>query len=102
MADLEKRIATASAEASHGEPGTTIVSIEGELDLSSVSGIEAEIERFMSPAPTRIVFELSAVTFMDSSGIAMLLRVAEKVSTVTIRKPSPSVRLIMGATGLTE
>jgi anti-anti-sigma factor len=102
MAGVEKRIATARAEASHDEPGTTVVFIEGELDLSSVSAIEIEIEKFMDPTPARIVFELSAVTFMDSSGIAMLLRIAERVSTVAIRKPSSSVRLIMGATGLTE
>ena len=44
---------------------------------------------------------MSGVEFMDSSGIAMLLRVAE-TAPVEIRSPSAAVQLIIRATGLTE
>ncbi len=63
--------------------------------MSSVPPIEVEMERFLPATPERVVFALSAVTFMDSSRIAMLLRVAERVAAVAIRRPSSSVQLVL-------
>ena len=49
-----------------------------------------------------VSFDLSALTFMDSSGIAMLLRVAERADPVVLLRPSDTIKRIIGATGLTE
>jgi len=102
MEEREEGVAKATVEGSFDGRGTTVVSIQGELDLSSVPEAEQELEPFLRPAAERLVFDLSAVTFMDSSGIAMLLRAAEKVSRVEVRDPSSAVRLIIRATGLAD
>lgn len=79
-----------------------MVHVIGELDLSTVPGVELKIEPYVAAARDGVVFDLSAVTFMDSSGIAMLLRTAERVGSIEIRDASEAVRLVIRATGLTD
>jgi len=92
----------ATIELVPGGPGSTIVRIAGELDLANVPAVELELEPILAAAPGQLIFDLSKVTFMDSSGIAMLLRVAERVARIEVRDPSAAVELIIRATGLTE
>jgi anti-anti-sigma factor len=46
------------------------------------------------------VFDLSSLRFMDSSGIALLLRAREQVGDVVVRNPSAVIQRIIEATGL--
>lgn len=48
-----------------------------------------------------VVFDLTAVEFMDSSVIAFLLWTAKQVDAVRVRSPSPLVRRVLDAMGLT-
>jgi anti-anti-sigma factor len=102
MAGLADKPARAKVDGSFDGLGTALVRIEGEIDLSSVPDLEVELEPFVQAGPDRVVFDMSAVTFMDSSGIAMLLRAANRVVFVEIQDPSSSVMLILRATGLLE
>lgn len=102
MARIDKRVARATVDVTRDGPDGTTVGISGELDLASVPGVEAQIEPVVAANPDRLVFDLSQVTFMDSSGIAMLLRAAGRVARVEVRQPSPAVQLIVQATGLTD
>ena len=45
---------------------------------------------------------MSAVTFMDSSGIAMLLRAVDRVARLEVREPSESVQFVLRTTGLAD
>ena len=51
---------------------------------------------------TPLVVDLTKLEFMDSSGIAMLLKIAARVDSVEIRNPSNAVRRIIECTGLTD
>src|SRR5450631_4331463 len=82
--------------------GATLVTIAGELDLATVPGVERELDPLVQSPPERVVFDLSGVSFMDSSGIAMLLRVVERVDSVKVRDPSAAVQMVLRATGLTD
>ena len=101
MAGVDEGPAAATVAGSLDE-GTALVSLGGELDIATVPGVEVELEPFVEGAQERIVFDLSAVTFMDSSGIAMLLRGTRRVKSFTVRNPSASVQMVIRATGLTE
>ncbi|MDQ1480069.1 MAG: hypothetical protein QOI44_930 [Actinomycetota bacterium] len=92
----------ATVETTSDAAGTTIVRVGGDLDIASVPGVEAELEPILAAGAARVAFDLSSVSFMDSSGIAMLLRVAARVTTIEIREPSASVQLIIIATGLAD
>ncbi len=102
MAGIDQEPASATVEAGADEPGTKVVNIGGELDIASVPSVETELESILAAEPDRLAFNLSRVTFMDSSGIAMLLRIAERVPALEVREPSPSVQLVIGATGLSD
>jgi anti-sigma B factor antagonist len=91
-----------TVETTSDDDGTTIVRVGGDLDIGSVPGVEAELEPILASGAAQIAFDLSGVSFMDSSGIAMLLRVAARVTTIEIREASASVQLIISATGLAD
>jgi anti-anti-sigma factor len=79
-----------------------MVKIAGELDISSVESVRRAIDGITADHPDVLVFELSALRFIDSSGIALLLGVARDVPEVRMRNPSPAVRRVVEVTGLSE
>jgi anti-anti-sigma factor len=80
--------------------GMRIFSIAGELDLSNVPAIEGELAQLIEGAAPPITFDFSQLDFMDSSGIAMLLRVVNESGPISIRNAPRTVRVIIDATGL--
>ena len=80
--------------------GTPVVRLSGEVDISNANELGAELERIVGTGTRRLVIDMSALEFMDSSGIAMLLHAAARVDSISVRKPSTVVRRIIEATGL--
>jgi anti-sigma B factor antagonist len=101
MAGLDNERASAALGTSFDASGAPVIRLAGELDISNVASIESQLESIISSSP-RVSFDLSALTFMDSSGIAMFLRAAERTGTVALRRPSDTIRRVIRATGLTE
>jgi anti-sigma B factor antagonist len=81
--------------------GVPVIRLSGEIDMSNVDSLRVVIDPVMESAPDRVDFDLETLEFMDSSGIALLLRVAAK-SSVHVRQPSEVVRRLLEATGLTD
>jgi anti-anti-sigma factor len=87
----------------HRDPsGVLTLAIAGELDLASIGSVHEAIDEAVDGNPERIVFDLGGVTFMDSSGIAMMLQVSKRVGNVEVRNVTPIVRRVIEATGLVE
>jgi anti-sigma B factor antagonist len=64
-----------AAVSTHRHDGVTTVTISGAMDLDSVGHVERVIgETVDSPGTTKVVVDLSGVDFLDSSGIASLLK----------------------------
>lgn len=53
--------------------GAFTVSLEGELDLASVNRTEEHLISIDAREPRKVVVDLSGLTFMDSSGLRVLL-----------------------------
>lgn len=53
--------------------GEFTVSLEGELDLASMTRIEEHLISIDVREPSKIVVDLSGLTFIDSSGLRVLL-----------------------------
>jgi anti-sigma B factor antagonist len=81
-------------------PGLATISIIGELDIASVERVREAVDSLLKEEPERVVFDLAQLTFMDSSGIAMLLQIANGDAIVEIRNPTPIVRRIIQVMGL--
>jgi anti-anti-sigma factor len=56
-----------------------VLSLEGELDISTVPLLEAQIEA-IDGSPTTLTLDLSGLTFMDSSGLRLLIELNERAS----------------------
>jgi anti-anti-sigma factor len=89
-----------SAEIASDDAGFPIIKLVGEIDLSNVESVRATIDATVSSAPERIVFDLSGLEFLDSSGIALLLSAAAKSGRVELRNASEIVRRVIEVTGL--
>jgi stage II sporulation protein AA (anti-sigma F factor antagonist) len=94
--------ATISIETQLDAAGSPTVILSGELDASNVASLEAAMTSVTARAPARVTFDLSALGFMDSSGIAVLINTAAKVSEVHLRQPSPIIRRVLETTGLSS
>lgn len=89
------------AEVEAGEDAT-VLRLWGEMDISSVGAVRPVIDEALAGAPDSLVVDLSGLTFMDSSGIALLLSVAERVERMRLRHPSDSICRLIELTGLED
>jgi len=60
--------------------GVQVVRISGEVDLTNAIEVRDAISNVASADATVIVVDLSETTYLDSSGIAILFRLAERIS----------------------
>jgi anti-sigma B factor antagonist len=84
------------------EPGRFVVGFSGELDIVSVEGLEAQVEDLLVRPATQVDLDLTELTFMDSSGLAVLVRLANQFGPLRVRGARPLVRRVIEVTGLTE
>jgi anti-sigma B factor antagonist len=83
--------------------GVAVVSIGGEIDLSTAPAFEAAIAGALDDDPPVLVIELSEVSFMASVGLRILAATQEKVSKsarVAIVASNPATSRPMQLTGL--
>jgi anti-sigma B factor antagonist len=80
--------------------GASIISVSGELDISTARALEVAVASIIDEHPQRLVFDLSGLRFMDSAGVAVLIGAAAKVTAIHLRNPSPIVRRVVEVTGL--
>lgn len=79
--------------------GIDVLSVTGEMDLSTVPGLRAATEAVIADSGT-VVLDLSGVSFMDSSGLALLLEIAGRVPSFGVLNPSRAVRRLIDMSGL--
>jgi anti-sigma B factor antagonist len=97
--DADARAASSVSEVVD-RTGTLTIRLSGEIDLSSVDAIRARIDAGSGPAPRRVVFEMSELRFIDSSGLALLLSVAARTEQVELANPSTILRRVIELSGL--
>jgi len=80
--------------------GELVLEIGGEVDLASVGTIGQALDDALAGKPGKVVFELRELSFMDTSGIALLVSTAQRVDQVELRYPSSTVRRVIELAGL--
>lgn len=102
MAELEPTDEVYCAVDVAAEDGTPVIRLAGELDMVSVERVRPVVDRVLAGGNDRLVFDVSGLEFMDSSGIALLVSVTQNARQVELRRPTPIVRRLIELTGLTE
>lgn len=81
--------------------GTGRISASGELDLATVPELEAAYAQALAASPSTLLVDLHAVTFMDSTGMALLLDMLERRGAVELRFAiSPPIERLLELVGL--
>jgi anti-sigma B factor antagonist len=84
-------------------PGGTspTIAVTGELDISNADALAARVEGALRDGARRVVFDLDGLEFVDSSGLAVLLRTANEVE-VVLRHVPDLVQSVIDTMGLTS
>jgi anti-sigma B factor antagonist len=82
--------------------GGCVIVVRGEIDLASASGLEGAVATAIAQSPTQITFDLQHTTFLDSSGLAVLVAAAGRGVPVAVRDPSPVARRAIEVSGLAQ
>ena len=53
--------------------------VEGEIDMASAPGLEAALMTHMQASTGDVVLDCAAMTFIDSSGVRVLVRLARQL-----------------------
>ena len=82
-----------------------IIRVGGEIDHHSAVSVRLEMdEKILAMRPARVLLELSAVDFMDSSGLGLIMGrfalVKKYGGELCVLDPSPAVMKIMRLAGM--
>ena len=100
MAPLDGTEPTVRVEVAH-EHDIAIISVTGELDFSNVHLLRDATTRSLHPG-SPLTFDLGALTFIDSSGLAVLIEAAQQANPLVLRNTPDKIRRVIAATGLTD
>jgi anti-anti-sigma factor len=82
--------------------GESVVRVEGDLDLATAGELWAAVEQAVADGG-RLVFDLSRVTFIDSSGLGVLIRAHQLLDgrgRLVVRAPLPQARRLFQSAGV--
>ena len=101
MAEVDDGATSARFDPVADETGECVLHVSGEVDLANAVLLRQAIEALLASAQPRLVFDVRDLTFMDSSGLAVLLRAATTVAALVVRHPRNSIRRLIETTGVT-
>jgi anti-sigma B factor antagonist len=84
----------------HGRVG--VVEVFGEIDVDTAPKVRARVDDVLAGGCDRIVLDLAGTTFMDSTGISLLVRLTRQLGmeNVVVRSPPFRVREVLAITSL--
>ena len=90
----------------HTEGDLYLISLVGELDMSNIAALDAELQRAEESSADRIVLDLSRVEFIDSSGLELLVNARRRSDPdpdrLRIRRGRDQVTRLLALTGIDE
>jgi anti-anti-sigma factor len=97
------------ASAAKLDDGVRVVAVRGELDLSTASDLERPLEDAISSGDASVLIDLTECEFIDSTGIALIVRAWQRLDRaadgdgsgqVVISSDNDQVRRVLEITGL--
>ena len=87
-----------------GRTGCVVAELRGELDIASAPVLREELLGLLRPGVSRLVIDLSSVTYADASGIAVLVGTGRRAKLLggwlRLASPAAEVAKVLSATGL--
>jgi anti-anti-sigma factor len=79
-----------------------VVHVRGEIDIATSPELQDVLERTIDASDLPVIADLSAVEFMDASGLHVLIAAVRRAGggRFAVAAPSPAVRRLLEITGL--
>jgi anti-sigma B factor antagonist len=81
-----------------------LIAVTGEIDLTSAPRLDDEITNLIDGSATAVVIDLAGVSFMDSTGLRVLLKASKLLASaggmLEIKNPSEPVQRLLEVSGL--
>jgi anti-sigma B factor antagonist len=85
---------------------TAVVEVTGDIDLHRSTALQQGLLGLLDEQPTKVVVDLSGVPYMDSSGVASLVKLLSRTRKLgvglVLLAPTAKVRSILEITRLTS
>lgn len=82
--------------------GGMTLALGGDLDIAGVAELEGSLAGVMRREPQPLWLDLSEVAFLDSSGVAVLVRLANHFGSVRTGPATEPVRRVIQVLGLAD
>jgi anti-sigma B factor antagonist len=82
--------------------GQLLVDLAGELDIATLPDIAGTADRLLAEPPQPVVLELGGLTFLDSSGVTLLVRIVNHFGQVRTASATAPVRRVIQVLGLAD
>jgi anti-anti-sigma factor len=84
--------------------GGALLEVRGEVDVTTADCLWHHVEKAIEAEVGGVVIDLGAVSFFDSTGIAVLTRAWQRLEgtdrTLVVRRPQENVRRVLHVCGL--
>jgi anti-anti-sigma factor len=85
------------ASATHFDDGIRVLAVRGELDLGTAPELEEPLEDAISGGDALLLIDLSECEFIDSTGIALIVRAWKQLDGALVDGDGPHRVVICGA-----
>lgn len=80
--------------------------MRGEIDALAIPSLARCLDELIAAGHRRVVLDLAGIDFIDSSGLASIVRAAKRMATVggsvSMRRPSARVLRVLDIVGMTS
>jgi len=91
---------------SESHDSVTLISVRGELDLATAPELSELTTRLLEQGDSRLVYDLSGLTFCDSTGLTVFVRAKNRIDELggrlSLAAPSPIVHRVLDVSGLLQ
>jgi anti-sigma B factor antagonist len=102
--DLDTEGVVGLSISSRAERGFVVAALTGELDIACAPGLREQLLRLLHPGASRLVIDMSQVSYADASGLAVLLGTGRRAGLLggwlRLAALTPEVAKVMRVTGL--
>jgi anti-sigma B factor antagonist len=102
----EPSVAQAASTAIARVDDDVVLFLAGELDTAAAAGVRDRIHALLDDEPARLIVDMRGVTFVDSTGIGVLVGAARRARTIetllSLRSPTRATLRVLDLTGLSE
>lgn len=101
MADGYTRPVVNARRSRRGASTSEVFCLSGDVDLHTVPDLEPKLRAWLCDSAAPII-DMTDVTFVDSTGLNVLVRLADEHSPLTLRGVTPPIRRLFDLSGLSQ